>query len=118
MSDLDRPYALVRQHEASGAVYVSGAAALDDAGRPIPVGAAAVDTAFEVVLERLRSVGLGAAALVQTTWYLTDMGLRADVDGLFRRRLAELSVARSVVGAASLPLGACVLVDAIAYRTA
>jgi 2-iminobutanoate/2-iminopropanoate deaminase len=113
---IDRPYALVRVHEPSGAAYVSGAAGLDEDDRPVLDGPRAVEAAFDAVLARLASVGRGAPALVKLDVHLVDMALRTEVDALFRTRLAEPRPARKVVGAASLPLGALVLMDAVAYR--
>lgn len=113
---IDRPYALARVHEPTGAVYVSGAAGLDENDRPILDGGRAVAAAFDHVRARLMAVGLDLDALVKVDVHLVDMGLRPLVDEAFRRRFEEPRPARKVIGVASLPLGALVLVDGIAYR--
>lgn len=113
---IDRPYSLVRVHEPSGAVYVSGAAGLDGDDRPIADGPRAVEAAFAHVRARLESVGLGLDDAVKVDVHLVDMGLRPLVDEQFRALFTEPKPARKVVGVASLPLGALALVDAVAYR--
>lgn len=113
---IDRPYSLVRVHEPTGAVYVSGAAGLDADDRPIADGRRAVEAAFDHLRSRLATVGLDLDAVVKVDVHLVDMGLRPEVDERFRALFSDPRPARKVVGAASLPLGALALVDAVAHR--
>jgi enamine deaminase RidA (YjgF/YER057c/UK114 family) len=113
---IDRPYSLVRVHDRSGAVYVSGAAGLDGDDRPLLDGPSAVQAAFDHLRSRLETVGLGLDDVLKVDVHLVDMGLRPAVDEVFRERFSAPRPARKVLGVASLPLGALVLVDAVAYR--
>jgi 2-iminobutanoate/2-iminopropanoate deaminase len=113
---IERPYALVREHVPTGAVFVSGAAGLDAEDRPVLDPVAAVDAAFDVLAARLASVGLGLEHVHVVGCYLRDIATRDAVDEQFRVRFSDPRPARKVVAVRELPLGALVLVDATAYR--
>ncbi|MDW5597064.1 RidA family protein [Conexibacter stalactiti] len=113
---IERPYALVHEHEPSGTVHVSGAAGLDADDVPLTDDRAAVAAAFDHAVARLRSIGLDVEHIAKVSYYLADMEMRTAVDALFRERLAAVRPARMVIGVNELPLGARALVDVVAYR--
>lgn len=62
----------------------------------------------------LESHGLGLAALVKCNVYLTDMDDFAAMNEAYAAVLGDHRPARTTIGVAALPLGACVEIEAIA----
>ena len=101
-------------------LFLSGQIGLDPAtGELVPGGTAAE---AERVMHNLSAVlaagGLGFGDVVRTTIYLVDMADFALVNEIYGRFLSEPYPARVTIGAASLPRGARVEIDAIAVAKA
>lgn len=70
--------------------------------------------ACENVMALLRSQGLSAANVVKTTVFITDMGMFAAVNEVYKKYFTEPFPARSCVEVSKLPVGAQVEIEAIA----
>src|SRR4029077_2607630 len=103
-----------------GFVFCSGQAALD------PVTGALVEGGIEPETERvlanltsvLDAAGCGWEDVVKSTVFLTDMADFAAMNAIYARYASEPHPARSTVGVAALPKGACVEIELIARRPA
>lgn len=99
-------------------VFLSGQIGLDPATGALVAGGIAAET--EQVLRNLEAVlaaaGLTFADVIRTTIYLVDLTDFAQVNELYGRRVLPPFPARATVGVASLPRGARVEIDAVAWR--
>lgn len=64
----------------------------------------------------LEGAGSSLAEVAKTTVFLTDMGDYADMNRIYIEAFGDHRPARSAVAVADLPVGACVEVEAWAYR--
>jgi 2-iminobutanoate/2-iminopropanoate deaminase len=99
-------------------VFLSGQIGLDPATATLVSGGTAAEA--DQVLKNLQAVlaaaGLDFEAVVRTTIYLVDLADFAAVNDVYQRYVREPYPARATVGAAALPRGARVEIDAIAVR--
>ena len=96
--------------------FVSGALSVDPAGVAVPGRTEAIAAAVDRLAERLATVGFGLEDVVKTTYFVTDVSLRAEANAHYAQVFAEPRPARSFVEVAGLPYGATVEVEAIAHR--
>jgi enamine deaminase RidA (YjgF/YER057c/UK114 family) len=108
------PYELA--FEKDGIVYVSGAAAIDADHNPILGEVECIEAAFEAVSSRLAKLGLGLEHVVKTSFFVTDITLRDEVNRQYSERFAEPRPARTFVEVSAIPYGARVAFEAIAHR--
>lgn len=96
-------------------VYLSGQIPLVPATKQLVEGP--IDAAIEQVFENLKAVAEAAggslADVVKLNVFLTDLGHFARVNEIMTRYFQAPYPARAVIGAASLPRGAAVEMDAI-----
>ena len=96
-------------------VYLSGQVPLDPATMKVVDGP--IEQQIEQVFKNLRAVAEAAggsmANIAKLTVYLTDLGNFSQVNEVMARFFEEPYPARAVIGAASLPLGVPVEIDAI-----
>ncbi|MEV6641547.1 Rid family hydrolase [Amycolatopsis sp. NPDC051371] len=96
-------------------VTVSGRLGVTGTGDLVPGGfEAECAQAFANLDDALRSVGATRTDVVKVVAYLTDISDRAGLNRVYERFFAEPRPARSCVGAASLPYGGVVEVEALA----
>ena len=96
--------------------FVSGALSVDADGAAVPGRVEALEAATARLSERLETVGFSLADVVKTTYFVTDLSLRAEANAHYQRVFAEPRPARSFVEVAGLPYGATVEIEAIAHR--
>ncbi|MGY1740304.1 MULTISPECIES: RidA family protein [unclassified Blastococcus] len=96
--------------------FVSGALSVDADGVAVPGRTEAIEAATARLSERLETVGMHLADVVKTTYFVTDLSLRAEANAHYQRVFAEPRPARSFVEVAGLPYGATVEIEAIAHR--
>ena len=103
-----------------GFVFCSGQAALDPVTGALAEGGIEPET--ERVLANLTAVldaaGCGWGDVVKSTVFLTDMADFAAMNAIYARYVSEPQPARSTIGVAALPKGACVEIEVIARRPA
>lgn len=99
-------------------VFTAGQIGVDPAtGRLVEGGVAAeLEQALSNLEAVLVAAGSGLDAIVKTTLFLTDLGAGPALNAIWAARLPEPLPARSTIGAAALPAGALVEVEAIAVR--
>ena len=99
-----------------GWLFLSGQIGLDPASGHVVPGGVSAET--ERVLQNLQAVLAAAGGtldhVVRTTIYLVDLGDFATVNEIYARHFRAPWPARVTVGAAALPRGARVEIDAIA----
>jgi len=110
----EHPYSLA--FEKGGIVYVSGAAAIDADHNPILGDRECIEAAFEALRTRLESFGLGLEHVAKTTFFVTDVALRDEVNRQYVERFAEPRPARTFVEVSAIPYGARVALEAVAHR--
>ncbi|WP_409331162.1 RidA family protein [Trujillonella humicola] len=96
--------------------FVSGALSVDPDGVAVPGRTEAIEAATARLTERLETVGMRLADVVKTTYFVTDLSLRAEANAHYQQVFAEPRPARSFVEVAGLPYGATVEIEAIAHR--
>lgn len=96
--------------------FVSGALSVDADGVAVPGRTEAIEAATARLEERLETVGMHLADVVKTTYFVTDLSLRAEANAHYQQAFAEPRPARSFVEVAGLPYGATVEIEAIAHR--
>lgn len=109
----EHPYSPARA--VAGFVFVSGALSVDPSGRPAEEGLPSLEAAMERLEERLSTVGAKLRDVVRTTYFVTDLALRDRANQHYREVFGEPRPARSFVEVKSLPYGASVEIEAIAY---
>jgi 2-iminobutanoate/2-iminopropanoate deaminase len=111
----EHPYSLV--YEKDGIAYVSGAAAIDAEHNPILGDRECIEAAFDAVAQRLATLGLGLEHVVKTSFFVTDITLRDEVNRQYAERFPrEPRPARTFVEVSAIPYGARVALEAIAHR--
>lgn len=100
---------------AGGFLFTAGQLGIDPATNTLVDG---LEAQARRALENIRSVlaaeGLTVADLVKVTLYLTDLSGFGSVNAVYERFLEGHRPARTTIGAASLPAGALLEVDAVA----
>ena len=99
-----------------GFLFTAGQAALDPATGALVEGGVEPET--ERVMANLTAVldaaGCSWSDVLKTTVFLVDMASFAAVNAIYGRYMSDPPPARSTVGVASLPKGACVEIEVIA----
>ncbi|OZD73409.1 enamine deaminase RidA [Rhodococcus sp. 05-340-1] len=103
--------------EVAGFTFVSGALSVDENGVAVAGRREALAAAMARLEERLATVGGRLTDVVKTTYFVTDVTLRDEANTHYSAVFAEPRPARSFIGVDSLPYGATVEIEAIAYRT-
>ncbi len=100
-------------------VYTAGQIGLDPSSGTLQEG---IEAQTHQVLSNLRAVleaaGASLSTVVKTTIYLVDMADFALVNQIYGAYVSDAPPARSTVAVASLPLGALVEIEAVAYVNA
>ncbi|MBF0462904.1 MAG: RidA family protein [Magnetococcales bacterium] len=98
-------------------LFLSGQIPLDPESGALCVGDVAEETAR--IMDNLGAVlaaaGVGFAQVVKTTLYLVDMGDFAMVNAVYASYLQPPYPARATIGVATLPKGARVEIEAVAW---
>jgi len=102
-----------------GFLYLSGQVGQDPATGRLAAGGIAAETeqVFSNAGAVLRAAALGFDDVVSVRVFLTRMGDYQAVNAIYGRHFAHPFPARTAVGVAALPLGACVEIDMIARGT-
>jgi len=97
-------------------VYTAGQIGLDPSTGTLKEG---LEAQTHQVLSNLQAVleaaGASLSTVVKTTIYLVDMADFAQVNQIYGAYFSDAPPARSTVAVASLPLGALVEIEAVAY---
>ena len=101
--------------EVGGFLYFSGQVAQDPAAGKVVEGRIVAET--ERVLQNLSAVLKGAGKsfddVVRAGVFLTSMSDFAAMNGIYAKYFSQPFPARTTIGAAALPLGACVEIDLV-----
>jgi 2-iminobutanoate/2-iminopropanoate deaminase len=101
--------------DAGGFIYVSGQVGQDPTTGKLVAGGIAAET--ERVLQNLSAVleaaGKSFDDVVRTGVFLTSIGDFAAVNAVYARHFRQPFPARTTIGVAALPLGACVEMDLV-----
>ncbi len=97
-------------------LYLSGQVAQDPTTGKLVLGGIVAETerAFSNVAAVLRSAGMGFGNVVSVRVFLTRIEDYQAMNAIYARHFTAPFPARTTVGVATLPLGACVEIDLIA----
>lgn len=98
-----------------GFLFFSGQVAQDPAtGRVVEGGVVAeTERIFQNLSAVLKAAGRSFDDVVRAGVYLTNMSDFALMNGIYARHFSQPFPARTTIGAAALPLGACVEIDLV-----
>ena len=98
-----------------GLLFFSGQVAQDPAtGRVVEGGVVAeTERIFQNLSAILKAAGRSFDDVVRAGVYLTNMSDFAAMNGIYARHFSQPFPARTTIGAAALPLGACVEIDLV-----
>ncbi len=101
--------------EAAGFLYVSGQVGQDPAtGRVVEGGIVAeTERVFRNLSAVLRAAGKSFEHVVRAGVYLTSMSDFGAMNGIYAKHFRQPFPARTTIGVAALPLGACVEIDLV-----
>ena len=101
--------------DAGGFIYFSGQVGQDPATGKLVGGGIAAETerVFQNLAAVLKAAGRGFDDVVQARVFLTSMTDFAAMNGIYARHFSQPFPARTTIGAAALPLGACVEIDLV-----
>jgi 2-iminobutanoate/2-iminopropanoate deaminase len=101
--------------EIGGFIYFSGQVGQDPATGKLVAGGISAETEriFQNLGAVLRAAGKGFDDVVRAGVYLTSLSDYAVVNGIYARHFSQPFPARTAIGVAALPLGACVEIDLI-----
>ena len=101
--------------EVGGFIYFSGQVGQDPATGKLVAGGIEAETEriFQNLSAVLRAAGRGFDDVVRAGVYLTSMSDYAAVNGIYAKHFSRPFPARTAIGVAALPLGACVEIDLI-----
>src|ERR1700751_1310867 len=101
--------------QAGGFLYFSGQVAQDPATGKVVEGGIVAET--ERVLQNistvLKAAGKSCDDVVRAGVFLTSMNDFAAMNGIYAKYFSQPFPARTTIGAAALPLGACVEIDLV-----
>ena len=102
--------------EVDGFLYLSGQVGQDPAtGKLVPGGIVAeTEQVFSNAAALLRAAAMGFDDVVSVRVFLTRMDDYQTVNAIYARQFTAPFPARTAVGVAMLPLGACVEIDMVA----
>ena len=98
-----------------GFLFFSGQVAQDPATGKVVEGGIVPETerVFQNLSAVLKAAGKGFDDVVRAGVYLTNMSDYVTLNGIYARHLSQPFPARTVIGVAALPLGACVEIDLV-----
>ena len=98
-----------------GFIYLSGQVGQDPTTGKLVAGgvAAEAEQIFHNLAAVLAAAGRSFDDVVRAGVYLTNIGDYAVLNGIYARNFAAPFPARTVIGVAALPLGACVEMDLV-----
>jgi len=101
--------------DAGGFIYVSGHIGQDPTTGKLVAGgvAAETDRIFQNLSAVLKAAGKSFDDVVRVGVFLTSMSDYAAMNGIYAKYFSQPFPARTAIGAAALPLGACVEVDLV-----
>ena len=101
--------------DAGGVIYVSGHVGQDPATGKLVTGGitAEAERIFQNLASLLKAAGKGFDDVVRAGVYLTNMADYGALNGIYARHFTQPFPARTVIGVAMLPLGACVEIDLV-----
>ena len=101
--------------DAGGFIYFSGQVGQDPAtGKLVPGGITAeTDRLFQNLSAVLKAAGKSFDDVVRVGVFLTSISDYALVNGIYARHFSQPFPARTAIGVAALPLGACVEIDLV-----
>ena len=101
--------------DAGGFIYFSGQVGQDPAtGKLVPGGIAAeTDRLFQNLSALLETAGRSFDDVVRVGVFLTSMSDYVAMNGIYAKYFRPPFPARTAIGAAALPLGACVEIDLV-----
>jgi len=101
--------------DAGGFIYCSGHVGQDPTTGKLVTGGIAAETerVFRNLSAVLNAAGKGFDDVVRAGVYLTNMGDYVTLNGIYAKHFSQPFPARTVIGVAALPLGACVEIDLV-----
>ena len=101
--------------EAGGSIYFSGQVGQDPTTGKLVAGgiAAETDRVFQNLSAVLKAAGKSFDDVVRAGVYLTNMSDYVALNGIYAKHVSQPFPARTVIGVAALPLGACVEIDLV-----
>ncbi len=101
--------------DVGGFIYFSGQVGQDPTtGKLVPGGITAeTDRLFQNLSAVLRAAGKGFDDVVRVGVFLTSMSDYVAMNGIYAKYFSQPFPARTAIGAAALPLGACVEIDLV-----
>jgi 2-iminobutanoate/2-iminopropanoate deaminase len=101
--------------EVDGLLYVSGHVGQDPATGKVVEGGIVAETEriFQNLSAVLRAAGKSFDDVMRASVFLTNMSDFAAMNGIYAKHFTQPFPARTTIGAAALPLGACVEIDLV-----
>ena len=101
--------------DAGGFIYFSGQVGQDPTTGKLVTGgiAAESDRIFQSLSAVLKAAGKSFDDVVRAGVYLTNMSDYVALNGIYAKHFRQPFPARTVIGVAALPLGACVEMDLV-----
>jgi 2-iminobutanoate/2-iminopropanoate deaminase len=101
--------------EVGGFIYFSGQVGQDPATGKVVEGGIAAETerVFQNLSAVLKAAGKSFDHVVRAGVYLTSMSDYVTLNGIYAKHFSQPFPARTVIGVAALPLGACVEIDLV-----
>ena len=101
--------------EVGGFLYFSGQVGQDPATGKVVEGGIVAETEriFQNLSAVLKSAGKGFDDVVRAGVYLTNMSDYIAMNGIYAKHFSPPFPARTAIGVAALPLGACVEIDLV-----
>jgi 2-iminobutanoate/2-iminopropanoate deaminase len=101
--------------DAGGFIYFSGQVGQDPTTGKLVTGGIAAETerVFLNLSAVLKAAGKSFDDVVRAGVYLTSMSDYGTLNGIYARHFSQPFPARTVIGVATLPLGACVEMDLV-----
>ena len=98
-----------------GLIYFSGQVGQDPATGKVVEGGIEAETerVFQNLAALLKAAGRDFDDVVRAGVYLTNIGDFAAMNGIYARHFCQPFPARTTIGTAALPLGACVEIDLV-----
>jgi 2-iminobutanoate/2-iminopropanoate deaminase len=98
-----------------GFLYFSGQVGQDPATGKVVEGGIVPETerVFQNLAAVLKAAGKSFDDVVQARVFLTNMSYYAALNGIYAKHFSQPFPARTVIGVAALPLGACVEIDLV-----
>ena len=102
--------------EIDGFLFLSGQVAQDPVTGKVVEGGIVTETerVFQNISVVLKAAGRSFDDVVQARVFLTNLSDFAAMNGIYARHFTQPFPARTTIGAAALPLGACVEIDLVA----